>query len=99
MKKLILSLSLIILFYQTILSQGGWYWQSPYPQPNELHDVCFPDSLNGWAVGNQGTIIYTLDGGNSWDQQFFGTDPLYGVWFINSNSGWIVGHNGLIMHT
>jgi photosystem II stability/assembly factor-like uncharacterized protein len=58
-------------------AQQGWYWQNPYPQPNELHDVCFPNTDNGWAVGNLGTMIYTLDGGNSWEQQFFGTEPLY----------------------
>ncbi len=80
------------LLTSQIFAQSGWRWQNPYPQPNELHDVCFPDSMNGIAVGNQGTIIYTLDGGNSWDQQFYGTDPLYAVCFINCNIGWIAGH-------
>ncbi|NIW43376.1 MAG: hypothetical protein GWN14_00705, partial [candidate division Zixibacteria bacterium] len=53
----------------------------------------------GWAVGNYGTMLYSLDGGATWDQQFYGTDPLYAVHFTDWDHGWIVGHNGLIMRT
>ena len=39
---------------------GGWRDDAT------LHDVCFVNSTNGWAVGNQGVILRTTDGGQSW---------------------------------
>ncbi len=65
MKKLILTLSLFLLFYQTNLSQTGWYWQNPYPQGNALKSISFISTVadEGWAVGELGTAIYTKDGG------------------------------------
>jgi hypothetical protein len=31
-----------------------------------LHDVTFINSNDGWAVGYQGTILHTTNGGGSW---------------------------------
>ena len=31
-----------------------------------LHDVCFVNTTTGWAVGNQGVILRTTDGGQNW---------------------------------
>ena len=76
MKHQIFSILIFFFFISSLPVHSGWYWQNPYPQPNELHDIFFVDANRGWAVGNQGTIIYSLDGGNTWDQQYFGTDPL-----------------------
>ena len=36
------------------------------PNPFGLQKIAFKDSLNGVAVGQFGTIIYTYDGGESW---------------------------------
>src|SRR5690554_2485367 len=32
-----------------------------------LNDVAFPTAANGWAVGNDGNIISTNDGGDTWN--------------------------------
>ena len=76
MRVLQLILSFTLLISQNILSQSGWYWQNPYPQPNELNDLFFIDANVGWAVGNYGTMLYSSDGGATWGQQYYGTDPL-----------------------
>ncbi|MEL6971011.1 MAG: YCF48-related protein [Bacteroidota bacterium] len=57
-----------------------------------LHDIHFVDSSTGWAVGANGTIIKTTDGGLSWTPLTSGvSSSLRGVHFIDSNTGYVVG--------
>ena len=49
---------------------GGHTWvSSPTGQSLPLHKLCFIDQQRGWAVGAQGTILATRDGGRSWYPQ------------------------------
>jgi photosystem II stability/assembly factor-like uncharacterized protein len=49
---------------------GGRTWQVVRTnQPMPLHGLFFRDEKNGWAVGELGTIIGTVDGGKSWQVQ------------------------------
>jgi len=41
-----------------------------------LQDVCFADSLHGWAVGDSSTIIATSDGGRTWTRQAVPVDSV-----------------------
>ena len=34
-----------------------------------LRDVCFADAQHGWVVGENGTILATVDGGTTWTRQ------------------------------
>ncbi len=61
----------LFLFFVLIIngsnySQQGWFLQSPSPTIQELRDVFFIDTLNGWGVGDAGVIIKTSDGGENW---------------------------------
>ena len=48
----------------------GRTWQaSPTGQNLPIFRLCFFDALRGWAVGAQGTILATRDGGKSWYPQ------------------------------
>jgi photosystem II stability/assembly factor-like uncharacterized protein len=48
----------------------GWLWQNPLPQGNAINAVRFAaDKRHGWAVGSNGTILRTEDGGFSWEAQ------------------------------
>jgi photosystem II stability/assembly factor-like uncharacterized protein len=79
---------------------GGWVWQNPLPQGNTLNAVDFVDTGHGWAVGDNGVILATEDGGNSWIQQTsWTTNRLEGVAFCDLNHGWVVGQAGLILET
>jgi len=57
-----------------------------------LKSIYFIDTLKGFAVGNSGVIISSMDGGNSWTSV---TAPLQmdfnALTFINSDTGYIVG--------
>ncbi len=62
--------------------------------------VHFTDSNNGWAVGTQGTILHTINGGTTWTPQTnVLSGDLYSVHFIDNNKGWAVGDHGTILHT
>ena len=72
-----------------------------------LTDVDFVDREHGWAVGDQGLILHTQDGGDTWEIQDSGTrEWLSGVDFVNEREGWILAYvgpwkevSGLILHT
>ena len=63
----------------------------------------FVDINTGWAVGEEGTILHTTDGGTSWNSQTSGTTYfLHSVHFTDNNTGWTVGGlygDGIILHT
>ncbi|MCA9261019.1 MAG: hypothetical protein KDA61_17510, partial [Planctomycetales bacterium] len=57
-----------------------------------LHDVCFIDAEQGWAVGDHGAIWHSADGGATWEAQESGSSAtLHGVSFVDSQIGFCVG--------
>ena len=82
-------------------SDGGYSWikQTGSGLP-ALTDVVFTDEMNGWAIGDNGTILHTSDGGANWESQASGTTAdLHSMSFVDENHGWICGEGGLILHT
>ena len=80
---------------------AGNRWQ-PVPSgvASTLLDIDFVDPDHGWAVGQDGTIIATSDGGQTWQAQDSGFDlTIRSVDFTDARTGWAVGHLGLILHT
>jgi Caspase domain/Photosynthesis system II assembly factor YCF48 len=59
------------------------------------------DGRSAWAVGYNGVILHTTDGGNTWRQQSSGTKvDLYGVAVSDDGRfAWAVGSGGVILHT
>lgn len=65
-----------------------------------LRAVFFISTQNGWAVGDQGTILHTEDGGKHWKAQSAPTNQdLASVVFVNGQRGWVAGSEGTILHT
>jgi photosystem II stability/assembly factor-like uncharacterized protein len=57
-----------------------------------LHAVHFVDAAEGWAVGDEGVVWHTNDGGKSWERQPSGVSAsLRSVWFTNPAQGWAAG--------
>ena len=82
------------------VQQTGWYWQNPLPQGNHLSGVSFTDANTGTAVGGNGAILRTTDGGITWVSQTSGTtENLNGVSFTDANTGTVVGSGGAILRT
>lgn len=91
MKKLIL----LIVFNTSFLflyAQEDWTVIHPAPTLSNLIDVHFISDNEGWAVGTNGTIIYTDNGGQSWDLQHSDPDEsLWSIFFIDEQKGWACG--------
>ena len=67
---------------------------------NSLNGVNFPSSATGYAVGQIGTVIKTINAGTSWSTQITGTtNELTDVFFIDDNVGFAVGFLGTILKT
>lgn len=66
-----------------------------------LRSIEFPvDNLRGWAVGGEGAIIHTEDGGENWtEQRFGGLLSCNGISMLNTACGAVVGEAGVILTT
>ena len=57
-----------------------------------LYGIDAVDTLIAWAVGRNGTIVKTVDGGITWrfkDSGIFGI--LFGISAVDSDTAWAVG--------
>ncbi|MEG0858421.1 MAG: YCF48-related protein [Pseudomonas sp.] len=51
---------------------GSHWQQASVPASADLNAVSFPSADQGWAVGNDGVILHSGDGGVSWQKQLDG---------------------------
>jgi photosystem II stability/assembly factor-like uncharacterized protein len=62
--------------------------------------VSFVDAHHGWAVGAEGRVFATRDGGRTWAAQKSNvTADLADVKFLDKYEGWAVGAEGTLIHT
>ena len=88
MKKII---TIFFVLSITLLGYAQWTAQTS-GTANALRCVKFVDLNTGWAVGNNGTIIKTINGGNSWNVQTSNTTTdLYSLSFPTSTTGYVGG--------
>ncbi len=67
---------------------------------NHLTSICFTDNDTGFTVGEAGTILKSIDGGENWSIINSGISAeLNSVFFINQNIGYVVGNYGTILKT
>ena len=88
-----LSPDLELPLFGTILlhtQDSGSSWNNQlFPQENMFfRTILFMDSLNGWMGGENGALVYTVDGGNSWtpaevDSGVFAHFPIINLSFYN----------------
>ncbi|MBK8128691.1 MAG: T9SS type A sorting domain-containing protein [bacterium] len=90
----------------------GLTWSLDVYSSNSITDMCspsanviiasgftLPDSLHGWAVGYDGLVAQTADGGDTWESYFLDSVNVFltSVSFIDSINGWTIdptGQNG-----
>ena len=87
---------------------GVWdEWRNPLTEKeilaNELVAVACFDSKSLWAVGANGTILHSPNGGADWSKQKSGTQALLqGLCAVDHKTAWATGSlkgNGVILHT
>ncbi|MDP2718578.1 MAG: hypothetical protein Q8P44_01910, partial [Dehalococcoidia bacterium] len=74
-------------------AQDGAAWSVQISNlTRHFRSVFFYDSLHGWAVGDIGSVIRSVDGGNTWSVELTGVNNnLRGVYFVSAREGWLVG--------
>jgi photosystem II stability/assembly factor-like uncharacterized protein len=86
-----------------ISRDNGLTWtQSITPTHTLLTAVSFPDAEHGWAVGHDGVILASADGGKTWLRQDDGKSletVFLDVRFLNATRGYAVGAYGKFITT
>ncbi|MGI8542916.1 MAG: YCF48-related protein [Aridibacter sp.] len=62
-----------------------------------LNDIYFLNTAEGWAIGDDGTILHTTTAGNVWTQADTKSKHKFEKIVFNGNKGWIVGFGGTIL--
>ena len=99
-----LFISIILLFTVGVNLQDnpppGWYQQT-LPVNDQINDIFFLDSLNGWIVtlgstsnNDTGYILHTTNGGENWSIQLSKAQYLSVIQFLDLNTGYAAGGTG-----
>lgn len=86
-----------------LVSGNGRQWQQvPVPVDTTLTRVRFLDATHGWAIGYDGTVLATADGGGSWKLLQFDAAwgrPYFDLLFFDTGHGLLAGANGVLKKT
>ena len=98
--------ALLLCFLFVPLAQAqdpyrGWQWQNPLPQGNSISAIRFSaDKKRGWAVGSNGVVLTTNNGGFEWEeQQSPANTTLYGLYVKDRSRVVITGARGVVLTT
>lgn len=81
-------------------NDGGTHWYRQFAPFERLNAVDMASATAGWAVGEQGVIIRTTDGGANWVRCTSGsTANLLDVDFVDASVGWAVGSGATLLKT
>jgi photosystem II stability/assembly factor-like uncharacterized protein len=82
-------------------TNGGTSWiSSVLDSVNSLRDMAFADVSNGWIVGDNGEIKYTINQGFNWTRFHDNvTVDLFATAFRDAILGWAVGAQGTVIRT
>ena len=84
----------------TAYSQGNWEIVFPQPTSNQMVSLDFIDDNTGLCVGEYGTILKSIDGGNNWRiVEIPYLQDLSDVDFVSSKVAYAVGTDGHIIKT
>ncbi len=90
MKRLVTVFCLNLCLIGDVVGQS-WNVIGDY-RPEALRDVAFANASVGIAVGNQGLVFRTVNGGTSWSFHDLGTtETLRSAYFADANRGFILG--------
>ncbi len=83
-----------VLNAETAVNTPRWQLSAAKESEKNLRAVYFSDAWNGWAAGDGGTLLHTVDGGKEWNPLRGGVGKNYDaqrIFFMNENRGWMLG--------
>lgn len=100
MKKHILLSLLFLCVATTYGRQAGWYAPGSAVTTQNLKDIKAIDATTAVAVGENGMIVRTTNGGSTWTSVSSGTTvTLTALHMANATTGWAVGYDRTILKT
>jgi len=76
-----------------VITDVSWRKQGA-PSGEDLYAVWAVDTLQAWAGGSGGTLLYTANGGATWTTRNVAAQfTLRDLFFLNHKSGWAVGND------
>ncbi len=91
-----------ILLISFVVKIHAQTWQVKNSGVNvTLQDICFVDTLHGWAVGDNATILLTNNGGENWIKLLSPLEfiALKKVQFVSETVGFIISTGGSFLST
>lgn len=77
-------------FVHNGVAQSGWKIQNSQTTAN-LYTIQFLDAMQGYAAGDKGTVLKTIDGGARWQAASISTlNPVRAISFVTAAKGWVV---------
>jgi len=103
MRRILIPVIAFVAFWVAIApanAAGAWTAQNS-GIGQDLYDIDFLDSLNGWTVGRYKYILHTTDGGQNWSVQNKITDPdlLIALDMVTPDTGFAGGFYGYMHRT
>src|ERR1051325_7984058 len=87
------STTITTFVHDTVMCPHQWF-PAQTSTSSDLVSVFFTDIKTGTAVGGNGTIMRTTNGGRTWTNQSSGVfRTLYACYFVDVNTGMAVGDN------
>ncbi len=71
----------------------------PLPDSSRMRAVRFLDANRGYVAGDNGTLLFTDDGGYNWKTVAVPVRSHLTAIDWKGESGWVAGHGGVILHT
>lgn len=97
--KIVSALFGFLIFTSGLLAQS-WYSVSEPDIKHNLSDIFFINENEGWAVGDSGIVMHTINAGQSWEFQNAGTkSSLKKIFFLDNQYGWAGTTDGSIIRT
>ncbi len=90
------------LLFSVTRSSAQSPWTRHYSGTSaDLYGVCFLDESLGYAVGDSGVFLKTVDGGATWSKSSLGNLTLRAIQFLDTTTGYAVGYYavGMIFRT
>lgn len=87
---------------EIVVTANGWQSssvQKPHERDHMLEAVAFADANTGYAVGEQGRIYSTGDGGAHWVARSSGAMNAYTLDFADAQHGWASLDRGMVART
>lgn len=99
LKKLFGLVILINIYTVSNLHAQSWEVLNPFPTFNFIYSLSFPSPDTGFIVGENSTVMRTLDGGISWEKIEFPVEDVYirFVDFRDNNHGIVVAWSHIFM--